>query len=371
MPPLKDVLIIDFSTLLPGPLATLMLAEAGARVIKIEKPDGGDPMRAYEPFVHGQSLLFAMLNRGKESMAINLKSPSAIEALWPLIERADVVIEQYRPGVMERLGLGYEALARRNPRLIYCSITGWGQTGPKAGKAGHDLNFVAEAGLLGLSTGSDGAPALPAFLAGDIAAGALPAVINILLALRQRDATGRGARIDVAMTDNLFGYLPWGLSAGFSGHGWPRAGNHLITGGSPRYQVYRTADDRFVAAAPIEEKFWLEFVEVIDLASALRAADAPAKETIAGIAARIRRKTAAEWRSLFEGRDVCCSIVSTLEEAVADGHTTARTLFDVPLEAGHGQSPALPVLIASPFRSSEIRMTAPALGEAVERDRDA
>jgi crotonobetainyl-CoA:carnitine CoA-transferase CaiB-like acyl-CoA transferase len=367
MSPLKDLLVIDFSTLLPGPLASLMLVEAGANVIKIERPDGGDAMRAYEPVVAGESLLFAMLNRGKQSIALDLKTSEALETLWPLIEKADVVIEQFRPGVMDRLGLGYEAMAKRNPRLVYCSITGWGQTGPKAGKAGHDLNFQAEAGLLGMSAERDGAPVLPSFLAGDIAGGALPAVINLLLALRQRDVSGHGSHIDVAMTDNLFGYLSWGLSAGFSGRGWPIAGADLTTGGSQRYQIFRTADDRFLAAAPIEDKFWSEFVEIIGLPASLREASAPATKTIAAIAERIGRKTAAEWRSLFDGLDVCCSIVSTLEEAVADHHVTERGLFSEKLEAREVELPALPVPIAPIFRTRPECFSAPRLGEAAAR----
>ncbi|SFU16926.1 CaiB/BaiF CoA-transferase family protein [Mesorhizobium sp. YR577] len=364
MPPLNDLFVLDFSTLLPGPLASLMLAQAGARVIKIERPDGGDAMRSYEPVIDGESLLFAMLNRGKESIALDLKSPDAKERLRPLIEKADVLLEQFRPGVMERLGLGYDELRKVNPRLIYCSITGWGQTGPKAQKAGHDVNFQAEAGLLGLSHGNDGAPILPPFLAGDIAGGALPAMINILLALRQRDVTGQGSHIDIAMTENLFAYLSWGLSAGFAGRGWPASGSDLVTGGSPRYQIFRTADDRFIAAAPIEDKFWSEFTKVIALPENLVAPDAPMNDTMEAIADIVRRKTAAEWQSAFAGRDVCCSVVATLEEAVADIHVQARGLFDRGPGNGEIELPALPVPIAPQFRSNGEPGPAPVLGNS-------
>lgn len=363
MPPLNELLVLDFSTLLPGPLANLILAEAGARVIKIERPDGGDAMRTYEPVVDGESLVFAMLNRGKQSVALDLKSPDARDILRPVVEKADVLIEQFRPGVMERLGLGYDVLSSLNPRLVYCSITGWGQTGPNAGKTGHDLNFQAEAGLLGLSHGIDGAPVLPPFLAGDIAGGALPAVIDILLALRQRDATGKGAHIDVGMTDNLFSYLSWGLSSGFSGRGWPRAGDDLTTGGSPRYQIYRTADDRFLAAAPIEDKFWSEFTRVVELPEALAAADAPAKEAIAAIAERIRGKTAAHWQTAFADKDVCCSIVLSLEEAVTAAHVQSRGLFEPTIDLGETELPALPVPIPAAFRAQRLSRRAPGLGE--------
>jgi crotonobetainyl-CoA:carnitine CoA-transferase CaiB-like acyl-CoA transferase len=225
MQPLADVTVLDFSTLLPGPLAGLVLARAGARVLKIERPNTGDEMRSYTPRVGDFSVNFALLNAGKESIEIDLKSKDAKDRLMPLIEKADVLIEQFRPGVMDRLGLGYEDLARINPGLIYCSITGWGQGGPKAMTAAHDLNYMAEAGILGLSAGSDGAPVLPPVLAADIAAGAYPAVINILLALRNRETTKRGAYLDIAMGENLLTFAYWGLGNGFAAHQWPGGGD--------------------------------------------------------------------------------------------------------------------------------------------------
>ena len=201
--PLDGVKVLDFSTLLPGPLASLLLAEAGAQVVKVERP-GGEDMRRY-PFPFGEtSANFALLNRGKTSLCLDLKDHDDRRRLEPYIAGADVLIDQFRPGVMDRLGLGYDRLREINPRLIYCSITGYGQDGPRRDAAGHDLNYLAETGLLGLTRGADGAPVLPAILAGDIGGGAYPAVINILLALRRRDADGAGCRLDIAMADNLF-----------------------------------------------------------------------------------------------------------------------------------------------------------------------
>ncbi|MGZ5147730.1 MAG: CaiB/BaiF CoA transferase family protein, partial [Burkholderiales bacterium] len=214
MQPLKGVRVLDFSTLLPGPLATLILAEAGAEVIKIERPGRGDEMRSYEPRFGTDSVNFAMLNRGKRSIAIDLKQPDARDTLKPLLETADVIVEQFRPGVMDRLGLGYEALRAINPRIVYCAVTGYGQHGPRADVAAHDLNYVAESGMLSLTAGSDGAPVLPAALVADIAGGTYPAVINILLALREADRTGIGCKLDIAMADNLFTLMYWGLGNG-------------------------------------------------------------------------------------------------------------------------------------------------------------
>lgn len=366
MRPLEGLLVLDFSTLLPGPLAGLILAEAGARVVKIERPGRGDEMRTYEPRVGADSINFAMLNRGKQSIALDLKAQDAVERLKPLIQRADVLIEQFRPGVMERLGLGYDALRRINPKLVYCSITGWGQTGPKAQVAAHDLNYIAETGVLGLAAGADGAPVVPPVLAADIAGGAYPAVMNIMFALRQRDITGLGAYLDIAMADSMFSFLYWGLGSGFAGSGWPKAGGELVTGGSPRYQIYKAADGRYIAAAPLEDKFWENFARIIELPEAMRDPAAPTSQAIAAVAERIATRTSAEWQAAFDGHDVCCSVVATLEEAVADPQVAARRLMGHTLKAGGQELPALPVPLAPTFRPEASRGIAPPLGETTD-----
>src|SRR5215207_2667671 len=307
MTPLEGTRVLDFTTLLPGPLATLILAEAGARVIKIERPGRGDEMRSYEPRFGSDSVNFALLNRGKRSVAIGLKAPDAVDALRPLIESADVVVEQFRPGVMDRLGLGYDALKAMNPRIIYCAVTGYGQDGPRAQVAAHDLNYVSESGMLALTRGTDGAPVLPAALVADIAGGTYPAVINILLALRERDRTGVGCKLDVAMADNLFTLIYWGLGNGLAASRWPTPGGDLVTGGSPRYNIYRTRDDRFLAAAPLEQKFWENFCSALDVPTALRDDSRDAEATRVAVAGLVRARTADALRKLFEGRDVCCT----------------------------------------------------------------
>jgi len=364
MQPLTGIRVLDFSTLLPGPLATLLLAEAGAEVIKIERPGRGDEMRAYEPKLGADSVNFALLNRGKRSIAIDLKATDAVARLTPLIETADVIVEQFRPGVMERLGLGYEALAAINPRIVYCAITGYGQSGPKAQVAAHDVNFVGDAGMLSLTAGADGAPVLPPALIADIAGGTYPAVMNILLALRARDATGRGCKLDIAMADNVFTFLYWALGNGWAAGAWPRAGGELVTGGSPRYNIYRTRDDRFLAAAPIEDKFWANFCALLEVEPALRDDTHDSAATRTAVAARVSRKTAAELRALFDGQDVCCSIVSTVDEAVRDPHFAARRVFERKLVAGEATINALPVPVAPAFRSAGVEQSYPALGEA-------
>src|SRR5215210_2916825 len=316
MQPLKGIRVLDFSTLLPGPLATLVLAEAGAEVIKIERPGRGDEMRSYTPTLGTDSVNYALLNRGKRSIAIDLKAPGAVEQLEPLMKTADVVVEQFRPGVMDRLGLGYEALKKINPRIIYCALTGYGQHGPRADVAAHDLNYVAESGMLSLTRSADGSPVLPAALVADIAGGTYPAVINILLALRERDRTGVGCKLDIAMADNLFTLMYWGIGNGLAAGEWPTPGGDLVTGASPRYNIYRTRDDRFLAAAPLEQKFWDNFCEALEVPKPLRddARDPAASRD--AVAERVRVRTAAELEALFAGHDVCCSIAVNLEEAL-------------------------------------------------------
>jgi alpha-methylacyl-CoA racemase len=364
MQPLQGVRVLDFSTLLPGPLATLILAEAGAEVIKIERPGRGDEMRSYEPKFGADSVNFALLNRGKRSIAIDLKKPGAVDRLRPALETADVVVEQFRPGVMDRLGLGYDALSAINPRIVYCAITGYGQYGPRADVAAHDLNYVAESGMLSLTAGADGAPVLPAALVADIAGGTYPAVINILLALRERDRTGAGCKLDIAMADNLFTLMYWGLGNGLAAGEWPTRGGELVTGGSPRYNIYRTADDRFLAAAPLEQKFWENFCALLDVPAELRNDTHDPKATRNAVAQLVRARTAEQLRSLFSGHDVCCAIATTLQEALGDPHFAARHVFARELSAGAQKIAALPVPVAEPFRSTEKAAGYPALGEA-------
>jgi alpha-methylacyl-CoA racemase len=360
--PLSGIRVIDFSTLLPGPLAGLILAEAGAEVIKIERPGSGDEMRGYEPKLGEDSVNFALLNRGKRSIAIDLKDPLERGRLLPLIAEADVLIEQFRPGVMDRLGLGYKTLREINLRLVYCSITGYGQSGPRSDVAGHDLNYIAETGLLHLAADSAGDPVVPPALIADIGGGSYPAVINILLALQQRAHTGQGCRLDIAMCDNLFPLMYWALGNGLAAGRWPRPGDELVTGGSPRYRIYRTADGRFLTAAPLEQRFWERFCALIGLEHRYRD-DAQGRDaTIARVAEIIRGKNAAHWQDVFRGEDVCCAIVASLEEAVQDPHFRARGLFDWQVTAGDRTIPAVPVPVVSGFRSAR-RRGYPKLGE--------
>ena len=357
--PLAGLKVLDFSTLLPGPLATLILAEAGAEVLKIERPGTGDDMRHFPPFVAKESALFALLNRGKKSLALDLKDAAAWTTLEPLVRDADILVEQFRPGVMDRLGLGYATLKVINPRLVYCSITGYGQDGPKANLVGHDLTYLAEAGVLSQAKlGS-----VPPVLAADIAGGAYPAVMNILMALRRRDTTGEGLHLDIAMAEQSLTFAVGGLAELFATGTAPGPAEWLLTGGSPRYQVYPTSDGQFLAAAPLEQKFWQRFCELIALPVELRDDRRDSEATRSGVAKLIGAKPASHWRKLFDGEDVSCAVVATLEEAVADPQIAARAVLAHRLNVAGKEMPAFPVPVAPEFRRAPETARAPKLGE--------
>jgi crotonobetainyl-CoA:carnitine CoA-transferase CaiB-like acyl-CoA transferase len=269
-----------------------------------------------------------------------------------LTTTCDVLVEQFRPGVMDRLGLGYESLRKLNPKLIYCAITGYGQTGPRRDRAGHDLNYIGDAGLLALSTGTPGRRTLPPGLIADIAGGAYPAVMNILLALRHRDATGEGSFIDVSMTDGMFPFMFAGLAQGAVTGVWPKDGGERLTGGSPRYHMYETRDGAIAAIAALEQKFWLAFAQAIGLEAEYVDDRRDPGRVIARVTEIIASRDAAEWRPIFEEADCCCSIVRDLRAAMNDPQFSG--LFTRRLANARGDTiPALPVPIANGLREPE------------------
>jgi alpha-methylacyl-CoA racemase len=364
MRPLEGLFVLDFSTLLPGPMATLLLAEAGAEVVKIEPPKNGEEMRGYAPKWGRDGAYFALLNRGKKSVALDLKNPAERARLQPLVAHADVIVEQFRPGVMARLALDYDAVARINPKIVYCSITGYGQSSPKRDVAGHDLNYIGDAGLLGLSMGDVARPVVPPALIADIAGGAYPAVLNILLGLEACRRTGRGCHVDVAMADNLFPFMFWAIGNGLAANSWPGNGTDRLTGGSPRYALYPTRDGKVVTAAPLEQKFWEIFCETIALEPKFRDDGKNPAATKARVAEIIASETADVWRSRFAGKDCCCSIVAHVRDAFTDPHYVARGVFNHVLANSDGATmAALPVPLDPRFRAPPAAaIGSPALG---------
>lgn len=350
MQPLAGLVVLDFTTLLPGPLASLMLAEAGADVIKIERP-GGEDMRRFPPVAGGESAAFALLNRGKRGLTLDLKIASERAKLEPLLARADIVIEQFRPGVMTRLGLGYGDLHPVYPKLIYCSISGYGQSGPRADEAGHDLNYIGSTGLLDIQPGPISRPVVPPMLAADIAGGSFPSVINILLALRARDQSGVGCHLDIAMTDAMFTFAWYALALGTAGGRFPKPGEMALAGGSPRYQLYPTRDGKIVACGALEQKFWASFTTAIGLAGEFVDDRRDPMATRNAVAKLIVARSSEEWRPVLAAADCCATIVAPLEEAMRDPHFVERGLFAHEIATSTGKTlPALPLPIAPQFR---------------------
>lgn len=361
--PLQGVRVLDFTNLLPGPLATLMLAETGAAIVKVERP-GGDLGRRRVSGKTAESVEFALLNRGKKSIVLDLKTGEGSGMARKLALEADVLVEQFRPGVMARLGLGYEALRERNPGLIYCSISGYGQNGPLAGVAAHDLNYIARSGMLGTSVGQDGRPVLPQGQMADIGGGSYPAVINILLALLRRKDTHAGCYLDIAMAENTFAWMRRPLACVFAGDPAPAPGAGRNTGGSPRYCTYLAADGVALAVAAIEEPFWNRFCDLIDLSKAERNDSADPAGVLRRVADRLAARSSAEWKKRFENEDVCVEVVQSVEAAFNDPHFRERGVFARQLRL-HGNQviPALPMPLAGEFLSPETRGY-PALGNA-------
>lgn len=362
--------MLDFSVQLPGPLATLLLVEAGATVVKVERPDGGDLARAAPGRSDGENLEFALLNRGKKSIVLDLKNPGDRAHALRLASEADVLVEQFRPGVMARLGLGYAALSAVNPSLIYCSISGYGQDGARARRAGHDLNYVALAGLLSISVDSHGQPVLPQTQIADIGGGSFPAVVNILLALKHRDATGAGCHLDIAMTDNVFAWMRRALAPVFSGTTPYAPGRHPSSGGLARYAIYSTRDGEALAVAAIEEQFWQRFCDVIGMPEDSRDDHREPDRVRAKVAGLISSRSGAEWRHLLEREDVCVEFVRSVSDACEDPHFRRRGIFDRRLRLHRGaEVSALPTCVCAQFRVPGVE-SYPGLGDTAPGDHE-
>ncbi|HZZ83688.1 MAG TPA: CaiB/BaiF CoA-transferase family protein [Anaeromyxobacteraceae bacterium] len=322
--PLSGVRVLDLSRLLPGPFATLVLADLGADVVKVEDPGGGDYLRWMPPLAGAQSGWFHALNRNKRSLALDLAAEGGAAALLELARTFDVVVESFRPGVLDRLGCGWEALRAANPRVILCSITGYGQTGPYRDLAGHDLDYCAVAGVLARNGPAEGPLPLGVPVA-DLAGGAWPAVAGVLAALVRRAATGEGARVDVSMTEGALALLA--LAHGGAAAGEPLGrGQGSLDGRRANYGVYRTADGRFVALAALEPRFFERFCAAVGRPE-LAAAQIEGEGLRAELEAIFAGRTRAEWAAFGRAHDVCLAPVLEPAEAREDPQLVARGAF--------------------------------------------
>ncbi len=326
---LQAIRVLDLTRLLPGPYCTLMLADFGAEVIKVEDPVAGDYLRDFEPKLDTDSAVFHSLNRNKKSICLDLKTEKERSHFLKLVETADVVMESFRPGVMKRLGLDYETLKQINPRLIYCAITGYGQTGPYKDKPGHDINYLSYAGLLHVMGEKDRKPVIPATQIADIGGGAYPAIAGILLALFEREKTGKGQLVDVSMLDGVVSWMHMLLPNVFAEREVTR-GEELLNGGFACYQVYETKDNRFLSMGGIEQKFWKVFCEGIERQDFIDCLDAPKEkqeQMIHETQTIIARKTLEEWLDIFSEKEACVTPVKIMEETLEDSQLQAREMI--------------------------------------------
>jgi crotonobetainyl-CoA:carnitine CoA-transferase CaiB-like acyl-CoA transferase len=327
MLPLAGVRILDLTRLLPGPFATLVLADLGADVVKVEPLSGGDWLRHLPPLRGEQSVAFDGLNRNKRSIAMDLSRPEGAAAFRRIARGADAVIESFRPGVLDRLGIGFEALRRENPGVVVCSISGYGQDGPYALRAGHDLDYLAVSGVLA-ANGPPQAPGQPGVQVADLGGGAWPAVAGILAALVGRTRTRAGAHVDVSMTEGALAMLALPLGIAW-GRGSPIArGRELLDGGAACYGVYRTKDGRHVALGALEPKFFSTFCAAVGRPGlAERQQDDPQDALRAELAAIFAARTRDEWAAFAQANDVCLEPVLEGDEPRDHPQLRARGAF--------------------------------------------
>jgi alpha-methylacyl-CoA racemase len=366
--PLEGVRVLDLSRLLPGGFCSLLLADFGAEVTKVEDTAAGDYVRWAPPAFEGaddsaKGALFVALNRGKRSVRLDLKTEGGREALLRLAGDHDVLLESFRPGVLDRLGVGWERLREANPGLVLCAITGYGQTGPSVSRSGHDLNYLGLNGVLALSGDADGPPVQAGAQIADLGGGALMAAFGILAALRHRDATGEGQVVDVSMFDGALSWLAMVAARVFAAGERPRRGAELLGGAIVCYRPYACRDG-WVTLGALEPKFWAAFCAGVgrpDLVE--RQFERPGSATHADVEAIFAARTRTEWASFAEEHDCCLEPVLELEEALASELVRAREMviaFEQP-GAGRVEGLGFPVkLSASP---GAVRRPAPALGE--------
>ncbi|HTZ41482.1 MAG TPA: CaiB/BaiF CoA-transferase family protein [Syntrophales bacterium] len=340
--PLAGIRILDLSAVLPGSFCTQFLADLGAEVIKIEPPAGGDPGRSIPPLVKKTSVFFHMSNRNKKSVTLDLRNEVGRAILLRLVERSDVFVENTRPGNPERIGLGYDDLAGINPRIIYCSITGFGKDGPFRDIPAHDINFLALSGILGLIGEKGHGPAIPDIQIAGAGAGGMNAAMGILSALLRRERTGKGQYIDAAILDGLIPFLTLSMCLYMLDGREPRRGESIVSGGCAFWNVYQTKDGHYISLGCWENKYWENFCRAVnreDLAGEQHAPPRRQDEIISEVRAIFMEKTRDEWLKLLNPKDVCYAPVNSLGEALEHPQIRHRGLW---FKAAHPEDGEIP-----------------------------
>ncbi|QGU94512.1 CoA transferase [Clostridium bovifaecis] len=328
--PLEGIRVLDLSRYLPGPLCTQILADFGAEVVKLEQPKTGELGRSLAPLIDGESSRFFSVNRNKKSITLDLKREEGKEIFKKLVAEYDVVLDQFRPGVMDKMDLGYEVLRNINERLIYCSLTGYGLNGPLRDAAGHDLNYLSLAGVTDQIGNYNESPAMSGAQIADTAAGSLYAVIAILLALASRQKTGKGQLCDVSMLDGSISLLSYALGEWSGSRELPQRGNETLTGGYACYQIYKTKDEKYVSLGAVEGKFWAEFCERLDRREYIKLQWDKSKQEgiIKDVQNIISQKTRDEWVEFLSNSNICFTPVLNMEEMTLHPQVIARNMIN-------------------------------------------
>jgi len=363
---LTGLKMLDLSRLLPGPYCSLLLADLGMEVLKVEDTEQGDYMRTMGPIRKKDSAYFLALNRNKKSMTLNLKVKEGKEVFYNLTNSYDILLEGFRPGVMDRLGVGYQDLKKRNPRVIFCSLSGYGQEGPYRERSGHDINYIGLAGILEVTGAKQGPPIIPGVQIADIGGGGMMAAIAILAASIHREKTGEGQYLDVSMLDSAISWLSIHAGKYFMDKELPKRGEMHLSGRYACYQVYPTEDGRYMSLGALEPKFWKNFCETIGRRDFILKQFIEGEEQlriIEEVQKLFKTKTQKEWVDLFKNVDACCEPILTLEEVSHHPQVLHRQMvkeLEHPVEGKTQQ-------IGSPIKSSqfsfEVRTPPPAWGE--------